>query len=202
MKPLPYRPDDEHPSASNPRAWLSALADGDAQAADAACDAWRDDEDARRSWHCYQLIGDVMRSEDLAQRPARDAAFLAGVRARLAAEPVVLAPRRGAARRQPWLVPVAAAAGFAVVAGVLVAVNMTQLGGGSDPQQLAGRDTPGFKPVVVVQPQLAPQARDPRFVHDQVLDEYLRMHQGTRGGLPPGAGLRPMEVGLPVTGSR
>jgi sigma-E factor negative regulatory protein RseA len=47
------------------RAWLSALVDGEAEGAEHACNRWRDDEHLRRDWHAYQLIGDVMRSEDL-----------------------------------------------------------------------------------------------------------------------------------------
>src|ERR1700744_2803595 len=99
---------------------LSALADGDATDSEAAraFQAWRDDPDARASWHAYQLIGDVLRSDDLAAEPAAaaaghatrsagslrrgaalpaepaaDAASLAALRARLADEPVVLAPQ-------------------------------------------------------------------------------------------------------------
>ena len=113
MKPesLKNTPD---PRSDDPRACLSALADGDTQASDAACKLWRDDPEMRKTWHAYQLIGDVMRSEELARAAPRDAAFLAGVRERLAAEPVVLAPMpvvATAPRRQAWLLPVAAAAG-------------------------------------------------------------------------------------------
>src|SRR5512143_2981266 len=73
---------------------LSALSDGecDVSAVAWACSAWRDDVGLRSSWHAYQLIGDVLRSEDLAGHPSHDAAFLAAVRERLAREPVVLAP--------------------------------------------------------------------------------------------------------------
>src|SRR5471030_763714 len=74
---------------------LSALADGDATDSEAAraFQAWRDDSEARASWHAYQLIGDVLRSEDLAVEPAADESFLVALRARLADEPVVLAPQ-------------------------------------------------------------------------------------------------------------
>lgn len=116
---------------------LSALIDGeaDARVAAAVSAAWRDDGAVRSRWHRYQLIGDVMRSDELAGC-GRDAAFLAAVRARLAAEPVVLAPAapsvgvevdrqavnveaagrasRSWARR--WAPPAALAAGFMVVA--------------------------------------------------------------------------------------
>ena len=121
-------------SANDPRRWLSALADGQADAAEPACGLWRDDAAARQTWHAYHLIGDVLRSEDLAREPGRDAAFLAGLRAKLAAEPVVLAPMTAAPReraRQPWLLPAAAAAGFVAVAGVLEVLRLGTPGAGS-----------------------------------------------------------------------
>ena len=87
------QPDSDR-SESNRRI-LSALADGDATDSEAAraFQAWRDDAQARASWHTYQLIGDVLRSDDLAVEPAADEAFLVALRARLADEPVVLAPQ-------------------------------------------------------------------------------------------------------------
>src|ERR1700712_1139887 len=80
---------------SSSRRILSALADGDATESEAAraFQAWHEDDDARCSWHAYQLIGDVLRSEDLAAEPAADERFLVALRARLADEPVVLAPQ-------------------------------------------------------------------------------------------------------------
>ncbi|HZF79889.1 MAG TPA: sigma-E factor negative regulatory protein, partial [Rubrivivax sp.] len=69
MKPVP---NDSTPGTSanrasvpHPHERLSALVDGDPQSVEAACDLWRDDPQARRAWHTYHLIGDVMRSEDL-----------------------------------------------------------------------------------------------------------------------------------------
>jgi sigma-E factor negative regulatory protein RseA len=72
---------------------LSALVDGevDAQSAAALSEAWRQDPELRARWHGYQLIGDVLRSPELAGA-GRGAAFLAALRGRLAQEPVVLAP--------------------------------------------------------------------------------------------------------------
>ena len=66
---------------------LSALVDGelDGAALPQACAQWRENEPHRASWHAWHLIGDVLRSEDLAQSPSRDATFLAGFRARLVA---------------------------------------------------------------------------------------------------------------------
>jgi sigma-E factor negative regulatory protein RseA len=180
---------DEDLRPGEPRSWLSALADGDAAALDKACSAWRDDEDARRTWHAYHLIGDVMRSEELANTPQRDSVFLAGVRARLAAEPVVLAPGKTVAprRRQPWLVPAAAAAGFVAVAGVMV---MTR---GSLPGSEATLQTVGAPAQALPAPPQFRQAivRNPR------LDEMLRAHELARGGVAvaaPGNALRRVEL--------
>src|SRR5574341_547341 len=80
---------------------LSALADGqlDAGAAAAITSRWRDDQGARSAWHAYHLIGDVLRSDDLANA-RRDEAFLRRLRTRLIDEPVVLAPE-GAADSAP-----------------------------------------------------------------------------------------------------
>jgi sigma-E factor negative regulatory protein RseA len=76
---------------------LSALVDGELPpSGDAdlarACQAWRDDAQTRATWHAYAMIGDVLRSEDLATEPAHDRDFLRRLRERLADEPVVLAP--------------------------------------------------------------------------------------------------------------
>jgi sigma-E factor negative regulatory protein RseA len=129
---------------------MSALADGEADSSecDAVFRAWREDESCRSTWHAYQLIGDVLRRDDLANAPARDSALLLAVRARLADEPVVLAPSvhtslddaqapaaaavaggrpaprapRGVGRwaRAHWQGPAAMAAGFVLVAGGLM----------------------------------------------------------------------------------
>ncbi|MEO5772396.1 MAG: sigma-E factor negative regulatory protein [Burkholderiaceae bacterium] len=122
---------------------LSALLDGDASQADRALAAWREEPAARADWHAYQVIGEAMRSDDLNCRAHHDAAFLARVRARLADEPVVLAPAAlvapqaiasSAPVRQPgwrtaWAAPVAVAAGFIAVAGVLVVTRVAAPGG-------------------------------------------------------------------------
>ncbi|MDE2593817.1 MAG: sigma-E factor negative regulatory protein [Burkholderiales bacterium] len=134
---------------------LSALADGQAQASEVtrACSAWRDDAQAKATWQAYHLIGDVMRSEDLAQG-TDGSAFLSKFRDRLAQEPVVLAPASAQAavrpsveassavvalKRRAWAGPMAVAAGFVMVVGAVVSMQMGgQSGGaGNDPRQMA-----------------------------------------------------------------
>jgi sigma-E factor negative regulatory protein RseA len=113
---------------------LSALVDGelDDAAAAAACAGWSGDRSWRSSWHAYHLIGDVLRSEDLAADPQRDADLFARLRARLATEPVVIAPNLAPLRQQVgvgspqrrngtlWKGSAAVAAGFVAVAGVFM----------------------------------------------------------------------------------
>jgi len=188
-KPLPHATQDPDQA----RAWLSALADGEGEGAEHACSRWRDDEDLRRNWHAYQVIGDVMRSEDLASTARRDAAFLAGLRARLADEPVVLAPQAAAVRRrQPWLVPVAAAAGFVVVAGVRVVARMNPAPGGV--AQIVASDTAAD--VVKAQPVMQ---------YDPAVLEYVRAHRSVGNSLAvavPGGSLRRVDITLTPTPDR
>lgn len=143
---------------------LSALADGQADADEAAraSGAWRHHPQARASWHAYHLIGEAMRSPDQVQ-VSDSAVFLQRMRARLAEEPVVLSPQaaqsvgRGAPaapqfdlaastsaqplRRRMWAGPMAVAASFAVIVGVLA----TNLGGpGVSPDAQVARSGVGW----------------------------------------------------------
>lgn len=98
--------------------------------AEQAVAQWKADAQARSDWHAWHLVGDVLRSEELGSAPGRDEAFLQSLRERLRAEPAVLAPRiaRGpapAALRR-WRAPLAAAAGVAAVAVVVLSLqNLT-----------------------------------------------------------------------------
>lgn len=180
---------------------LSALADGELEpsAVAAACARWRDDAQLRGRWHAYQLIGDVLRSEDLASSAARDAAFLSTLHERLANEPVVFAPEpvraggSGAARRGGWAwkAPAAVAAGFVAVAGVLTVVGSpVSISSGAGSSVLA-RSTPRSAPAV------APNAvsaevfvANGQVVRDARLDRYLNAHKQFAGtsalGMPSG----------------
>jgi len=213
------QPDSDR-SSSDSRRILSALADGDATDGEAvrAFQAWRDDADARSTWHAYQLIGDVLRSEDLATEPAADEAFLRKLRARLADEPVVLAPQArveepvpaqaqvaNAARARRWQGPVAMAAGFLAVIGVLnVAGPFRNHAGGTLASNatasgpvLAGTTSVDNSGVVLTAAQVPTQmpAQTPaqaQAVADQ-LAPYLAAHRQSGMNVPfqmPGSDLR------------
>jgi sigma-E factor negative regulatory protein RseA len=184
------------PTIEDSREQLSALADGEAAALQRGCAVWRDDAQARASWHAYHLIGDVLRSDDLASTAARDAAFLAALRGRLAREPVVLAPPAPPApplrRRQAWLLPGAAAAGFVAVAGVVVVLRS----GGAAPEA----------PLAAAQPVASAVEAAPVLpvvmIRDARLERLLAMHRGAAGGgvvAVPGAAPRSFESLAPIT---
>jgi sigma-E factor negative regulatory protein RseA len=189
MQPAPHPPREE-PPPEDPRRWLSALMDGEAQALPLACQQWREDASARQTWHAYQLIGDVLRSEDLARPAARDAAFLAGLRERLAAEPVALAPQASApaaARRRVAWVPATMVAGFVAVAGVLVVLRAGAPGTVPGRAELAAASAP----------TTALRGGSGAVLRNPELDEYLRAHQAARGSVAlvaPGGTLRQVDV--------
>ncbi|NUZ06968.1 sigma-E factor negative regulatory protein [Piscinibacter koreensis] len=161
---------------------LSALVDGelDLIGADQACSSWRDDASARSTWHAYQLIGDVLRSDDLASDGDHDASFLAAFRERLAAEPVVLAPAALPDRvqhaddaervgsRTTWKMPVALAAGFVMVIGVTGLVRTND-----------APSTTAAGPMPVVAPSMPAPATvaSNGVIRDPTLDRYLAAHR-------------------------
>lgn len=200
------------PGSQADPAWavaLSSLADGEAaDDAQVHCLAvWAQQAEVRERWRDYHLIGDALRSGDLARGGARDAAFLATLRDRLAHEPVVLRPAAAAQRRsRAWAVPVAAAAGVAAVAGVTLVLR-TSAPLQTQQQTLAVRAA--SQPVVVSaasQPsavavgraaQAAAQTLNGRLIRDARLDRYLAAHRQSATGAAlqvPGAGLRNVDT--------
>ena len=182
----------EQSSMSGRGEQLSALVDGEAASEDVAqlCAAWRSDAELRRSWHAYQLIGDVLRSDDLACAPARDEQFLQRLRARMAGEPVVLAPQPApspmAAGRtvRRWRAGAAVAAGFVAVAGVLVALQSPS----PEPAPSVARATSPVVPVATLASPMAQPAgetavlvTDGKVIRDARLDRYLAAHQRFAG---------------------
>ena len=188
------------------RQQLSSLMDGELPAGEAAdaCAQWRQDADARADWHAWHLIGDVLRSDDLAVRPARDEAFLQALRLRLADEPVPLAPlaplpttateplplpqvANGAAVQGPvagaaarrrgargWLM-----APVAMAAGFVAVVGVTLVTRTSAPD-----------PTSTVQARAEPAAvaASAVLVRNAQLDRYLSAHRALASGAMVGAG--------------
>jgi len=72
---------------------ISALADGQlaGSAFSRTVDLIQADVDARRTWQAYHLVGDVLRSNDLARCTLGDG-FVSKLQARLAQEPALSAP--------------------------------------------------------------------------------------------------------------
>ena len=209
----------EMPGQSDPRTAarerMSALADGalDAHAVASACALWRADADARATWHAYQLIGDVMRSDDLAHDASTDASFMQALRMRLADEPTVLAPqplapadlrpaaavaaqRRGG--RWGWLAPSAVAAGFVAVAGVLMITRGPDTAAGAGPAVAslgptaspAAPSASSLLPAAPAAGDIQAFAANAQFVRDAQLDRYLAAHKQFAGssalGVPSG----------------
>jgi len=191
--------------ADDARRLISALADGEADPGESArgISAWADgSSEARRSWHAYHLIGDVLRSEDLASAPARDQVFLERLRLRLADEPVVTVPRaltppvdigvERAKRKARWLWPAALAASVMALATVLVS-TLGPIGGADSSVPLAAAPATVVATRAEAQPPvLQASGLGSRVVRDAQLDRYLRAHRdyGTAlpGSLPGGPG--------------
>jgi sigma-E factor negative regulatory protein RseA len=181
--------EDRHDS-SQPELALSALMDGELDDAAAArlAEACRSDARLRATWHSYHLIGDVMRSQDLAQPPEHDAAFVLRLRERLAAEPVLLAPSPAVQPERRWRMPrrawaaSALAAGAMAVGGLLVVTRLQgpalQQGGAVLAE--APRTAPA--PQTLVSTAAVPAAppvveADDRLLRDARLDRYLVAHK-------------------------
>lgn len=183
---------------------LSALMDGEIDAPGAArlAQAWRSDALLRESWHRWHLVGDVMRSQDLATAPGHDEDFLQGLRQRLAQEPVLVAPTPPVASgvaaalpgeaaamatagpqrrsRRAWAAS-ALAASVAAVAGGLV---LLQPQAPSPPLQLAERGA--ALPVAALAPAAVEPAAvgaDGQLLRDARLDRYLVAHKQWGGSM-------------------
>ena len=184
---------------------LSALVDGetDGAASDAACTAWKSEVEVRRTWHAWQLIGDVLRSEDLASSAERDQRFLVALRERLAIEPVVLAPaplpaaaearagrEAGAASRRAsgrWMLPSAIAAGFMLVVGTFAVLR--PVGWPASPAPAVAMADTGSDTASPLRQVASRESADPmaaivingRLIRDARLDRYLAAHKQFAG---------------------
>lgn len=167
---------DEPLDLARQRQALSALMDGDAGDADLAVQAWRVDARARADWHTYHVIGETLRSDDVRCSAQRDAAFLAGLRTRLAREPVVLAPTAASVRParslKAWARPMAVAAGFAAVAAVLVVTRLSGTDSG-----VADRSAVLASQGMALPALAAASEAEGELVRSPELDRYLAAHR-------------------------
>jgi sigma-E factor negative regulatory protein RseA len=176
---------------------LSALLDGevDGAACDDACASWKADPALRRDWHTWHLIGDVLRSDDLASSSGRDQRFLDALRLRMAQEPVVLAPAPRASsvavasRRPPsrWMVPSAVAAGFVLVAGTFAVLRGGEpvVPSAATSMAKASPDAALLREASLRQPAAEPAPEvvvvNGKLIRDARLDRYLAAHKEFAG---------------------
>ena len=174
---------------------LSALADGelDSSGLAASCAGFQQDARLRADWHAWHLIGDVLRSEDLASDPRHDRAFCAKVRSRLNAEPVALAPiaratdatvGAAAARARPrhWTAAGAVAAGVVMVVGTFAIVRPDQsppIARIAEAETQAVTAAPSPEPITDAQPVAI--VADSKLIRDAQLERYLEAHKQFAG---------------------
>ncbi|MCG1041725.1 sigma-E factor negative regulatory protein [Mycetohabitans sp. B8] len=148
------------------------------------------DADGRALWTDYHLIGDALRSDELAEDAAMSAAFVARFSARLADEPHVLAPsalqtnvwRRLALRRR--MLPVFAVAAAAATLSWVVVPQLQSLGGVSTPAQVASVSDSDGQAMQRVALTSTPMnggvqqgIQEANIVRDADLAQYLAAHQ-------------------------
>jgi sigma-E factor negative regulatory protein RseA len=144
------------------------------------------------TWSCYHLIGDALRSDDLAVSPATSSAFLNGFAARFESEAHVLAPVSVPATRRLLALRRRVIPAFAVAAAAatLTWIVMPQLSGvGTGVTQVASVTPHGdsVQRVAMASMPAATTAQanvsDGNIIRDASLDQYLEAHQ--QFGLQP-----------------
>lgn len=152
---------------------ISMLMDGELDERDSQGQLKRlkDDPELFRGWNTYHLIGDAMRGER-----ALSAGFNERLTARLAAEPTILAPRRGPTRRAAtYALSAAASVSAMALVGWLAFVNhplapAPQIA--QAPVAAISATPPAPPPAVATQqPQLASVSSEGK------MNEYLMAHQ-------------------------
>lgn len=172
---------------------LSAFVDGEASAQEHLNGNYLElDGEGRAAWSEYHLIGDVLRSDDLALSQAASRAFMTGFAARFEAEPHLLAPaalpqaqagrnervgRILALRRR--VMPSLAVAAAAATLTWIVMPQMRGVGMAGAPQIAAVQSQGDGVQRVAMNTMPAPVAgaQDGNIIRDARLDEYLQAHQ-------------------------
>jgi sigma-E factor negative regulatory protein RseA len=200
--------DSPHPphAKSDDERWaaLSALVDGEAgaQVQERCLALWAEHAGVRSRWRQYQLIGDILRSRDLASGYAHDEAFLSALRARMAREPAVLRPKTAVLLRRlrSWAAPMAATAGVAAVAGVVVMLRTAPDGGGAAQVAVQVAAQPAAAQPIVVSAPVVAQGLQPvngRLIRDARLDRYFAAHRQSATGTAlqmPGSMVRSVDT--------
>ena len=163
---------------------LSALIDGelDAHESAAVLDALCRDAELQRRWSDLQLVGDALRSSEVATCHVEG--FCARVSKAMASEPVVLAPRRSSPAVRRYALP-----GFAIAASVAaIAFVAVPLLRNQTPEMTAQRTPPVMAQpaqAVAVQEPAAPAARAPSAIANaRALGPYFAAHREMTGGTP------------------
>ncbi|MEM5435339.1 sigma-E factor negative regulatory protein [Paraburkholderia diazotrophica] len=153
------------------------------------------DHEGRATWSCYHLIGDALRSDDLAVSPAASSAFMSGFAARFESEAHVLAPASIPVARRLLSLRRRVIPAFAVAAAAatLTWIVMPQLQGvntaGSGDTQVASvaPHSESMQRVAMASMPAATttqaNAQDGNIIRDANLDQYLEAHQ--QFGLQP-----------------
>jgi sigma-E factor negative regulatory protein RseA len=172
---------------------LSAFVDGELTAGEHLNGIFSElDHESRTAWSDYHLIGDVLRSDDLALGAAASQSFMAGFAARFEAEPHVLAPAalpaaRGSSSRvgrilalRHRVVPTLAVAAAAATLTWIVVPQMRGAGlaGGNAQVASLSSSQDGVQRVAMnAVPMQTAAVQDGNIIRDARLDEYLEAHQ-------------------------
>ncbi|KAB1595383.1 sigma-E factor negative regulatory protein [Burkholderia cepacia] len=127
----------------------------------------------RAAWAHYHLIGDALRSDELALSPALSVAFTARMSAALESEPHLLAPAAAPVARKLLSLRRRVVPAFAVAAAAatLTWIVVPQM-------QTAGAPQGGnLQRVTVAQASTQPGLQDVNIIRDASLDQYLEAHQ-------------------------
>jgi sigma-E factor negative regulatory protein RseA len=139
----------------------------------------------RAAWSDYHLIGDALRSDDLAASPATSSAFMAAFSQRLEAEAHVIAPAAVASRLRGQLfrrrvVPAFAVAAAAATLTWIVVPQLQGLDNRSAGTQLSSMSADTVQRVsMAAQPSASNRSPvvEANIIRDASLDQYLEAHQ-------------------------
>lgn len=162
---------------------LSALIDGELDAGEAArvLDALCSDPELQRRWSDLQLVGDAIRSTEVAA--CHVDGFCARVRVALRDEPTVLAPRARTPMKRYAVPGIALAASMAAIAFVAVPLLRAPA-----PELTAQSPAPAAAtvPVVAAADPATPQPTKAAtaIANARALDPYFAAHRELTGGTP------------------